>query len=102
MIWLGVQSPLMEPAAGDSNSETQKVLTGDLKGVLFTAEQLVQTLKEAVLGSKIKKLRGSSEHAFFQSQALLDRQETHTHFSTSTCCGKKKPKQLKTKQNKNS
>lgn len=65
MIRLGVQSPLMEPAAGDSNSETQKVLTGDLKGVLFTAEQLVQTLKEAVLESKIKKLRGSSEHAFF-------------------------------------
>lgn len=65
MIWLGVQSPLMEPAAGDNNSETQEVLTGDLKSVLFTAEQLVQTLKEAVLGSKIKKLRGSSEHALF-------------------------------------
>lgn len=39
MNGLGVQRPLMEPAAGDSNSETQEVLTGDLKSVLFTAEQ---------------------------------------------------------------
>lgn len=48
------------PVDGDDNSETQKVLTGDLWNVFLVAEQLVQTLKEAMLGSKIKKLRGSS------------------------------------------
>lgn len=72
----------------------RKVLTRDQYeiGSLQDSSYFEDSRVQATLGSKAERLEATANMHSLRSRFLCKYMETHTHFSTSTCCGKKKPK----------